>query len=414
MRMQTALRRLVASVTSAALALALTVPAGASGAGTDPDLIATLELPSGDVEYPIELGQLHVFDEERAPFVVSVIDGCRVNDHLWVFGAGLSGMPVPMTILDLNSDQKARVVLPAYEPGNPIGSLVEPEALRVCSDEPTGGLPVLKGAARLTAADGRGDEYDDAIEIRSDGDHDAYRRLVRGGVSYPIISTGSPIVAIDDSPSFDELLLLAEGRTPRQIEGVAFRGAQGMLPSAAVLKKAVKQLDRSRVRRAFETAKNMRVPQGIVDDLGLRGVDQVDHISLDLETLGADAYLAQTGWIRERGGGLEPPLPVADRFTVEATGTSGEAVSIPLVGPLVGSDEEGKMWEYRADGVLVQVMDACALGGSFWVMAGAVTDEPLELTITDSVSGGSASYPLWTEGQDVSRLSDGASLTFCP
>ncbi len=412
--MNTALPRLVAAVSSAALALALAGPAGALGAGTDPELIGTLELPSGDVEYQIELGKLHIFDEERVPFVVSVIDGCSVNDHLWVFVAGLSGMPVPVTILDLKSDQKARLVLPAYEPGNPIGSLLEPEALRVCGDEPRGGLPALKGSARLTATDGSGAVDDDAIELRSDGDDDAYRRLVRGGVSYPIISTRSPIVAVDDSSSFDELVLLAEGRTPRQVEGVAFRGDQGMLPPAAALEKAAKRLDRSRVRRAFETAKNMRVPQGIIDDLGLRGVDQVHHVSLDLETLGADAYLAQAGWIRQQGGGLEPPLPVAERFSVETTGASGEPLSIPLVGPLVGSDEEGRQWEYRSDDVLVQVMDACALGGTFWMLAGAVTDEPLELTITDSVSGGSASYPLWTEGKDVSRLSDGASLAFCP
>ena len=71
-----------------------------------------------------------------------------------------------------------------------------------------------------------------------------------------------------------------------------------MLPAAAALEKAAKRLDRSRVRRAFETAKNMRVPQGIIDDLGLRGVVQVHYVSLGLETLGADAYLAQAGWIR--------------------------------------------------------------------------------------------------------------------
>ena len=74
--------------------------------------------------------------KNASPFVVSVIDGCSVNDHLWVFVAGLSGAPVAMTVLDLNSDQKARLVLPAFEPGDPIGSLLEPEALRVCGDAP--------------------------------------------------------------------------------------------------------------------------------------------------------------------------------------------------------------------------------------------------------------------------------------
>jgi hypothetical protein len=408
------LPRLATAALSAALALSLSVPPATLATVTDPELIVTLELPTGDVDYDLELGRLHVFDEEDTPFVVSVIDGCSVNDHLWVVGAGLSGIPVPLTVRDLRSGRSARTVLPAYEPGVPIGTVIEPEALLVCGDDPPGGLPALSGTATLTSADGRGDDYPDSIVVRSDGSEDGYRRLVRGGSSFPIISKGSPVVAVDESVVYDELVLLAEGRTPRKIEGVVFRGAEGMLPDRARLERVLKGIDRSRVRRAFETAKNVRVPQGLIDELGLTGVDQIHHLSLDLDTIGADAYLAKAGWIRERGRPIEPPVPVDARFSVKTARASGETEEIPLVGPLVGSEAAGRLWEHRSAGVLVQIVDACDLGGSFWTLAGAATDEPLELVITDTQSGGTATYLLWTDREDVSRLSDSASLTGCP
>ncbi len=410
----TILPRLVAAGLVAALVLAFAVPATVFAASTDPELIATLELPAGDVDYDLELGTLHLFDKEDAPFAVYVFDGCSVDGNLWVFGAGLSAIPVPMTVLDLRSGKSARLVLPPFEPGSPIGTVLDPEALAVCGDDPVGGLPVLTGTATFTSADGRGVDYAEAIEVRSDGSERAYRRLVRSGTSYPIIGTGSPIVATDDSDAYDEILLLTEGRVPRKIEGVVFRGDQGMLPGSAKLEKALRGIDRSRVKRAFETAKNMRVPEGIVEELGLDGVEQVYHVSLDLETLGADAYLAQAGWIRDRGQPIQPPLPVDERFTVELVRADGDTETIPLVGPLVGSEAEGRLWEYRSSDALVQIIDACGLGGTFWTLAGAVTDEPLELIVTDTKSGNSASQLLWTDREEVSRLADGAFPADCP
>ncbi len=414
MTFATDLPRLVAAALATALTLSLVAPSSTLAATTtDPELLVTLELPTGDVDYLIELGTLYIYDEEDTPFAISVIDGCSVNDQLWVFGAGLSGIPVPLDVMDLRSGESARVALPAFEPGNPIGTVLEPDSLPVCGDGPTGGLPPLRGIATLTSADGRSGDYDDAFEVRSDGDDGAYRRLIRGGSSYPIISKGSPIIAIDDSNAFDELVLMAEGRTPRQVEGVVFFGEQGMLPARAALDKALGRVDRARVKRAFETARNMRVPQGIIEDLGLSGVEQVHHVSLDLETLGSDAYLAQAGWIRDRGRPIEPPVPVEERFAVQIARADGETVDIPLVGPLVGSEAEGRLWEYRADDTLVQVIDACDLGDFYWLLAGARTEEPLELRLTDKRSASTTSQLLWTDREDVSRLTEG-SLLPCP
>ena len=65
-------RRLLAVVSAAALTTAL-LPGPALGAATDPELVASAELPAGDIQYQMELGTLHFFDEEGQPFAIQAI-----------------------------------------------------------------------------------------------------------------------------------------------------------------------------------------------------------------------------------------------------------------------------------------------------------------------------------------------------
>ena len=60
------------------------------------------------------------------------------------------------------------------------------------------------------------------------------------------------------------------------------------------------------------------------------------------------------------------------------------------------------------------IIDGCRLSGSFWIVAAAETDEPLELLITDTHTGDTATRVLWTEREDVARLADTAMLETCP
>ena len=262
--------RLLAAVIAASLATALTAPTVLAVA-TDPELIATVELPQGDVQYEMELGTLHFFDDEDQPFAIQAIDGCGINDHVWVFGAGLSGIPIPVTVSDLQTNRSARLLLPAFEPDVPIGTQFEPEALDICDEESqVGGLPPLDALATFTSANNKGDDATDVITLLSDGSDNAYQRIYRDGDSWSVISRGSPIAAVDQNGTSDQLLLFAESRTPRQLEGIMFSGKEGMLPGATKLEKSVKDLTNARVRRAYETAKAGRVPQGIIEDLSLR------------------------------------------------------------------------------------------------------------------------------------------------
>ncbi len=147
---------------------------------------------------------------------------------------------------------------------------------------------------------------------------------------------------------------------------------------------------------------------------GSRDVGCVYHVSLAFDTLGADAYLAQAGWIRDGGAPLEPPRLVEERFIVDLVRADGQSSRLPLTAPYEGSSGAGQYWEHSSDAAKVQIIDGCALSGSLWTVAAAVTDEPLELTVTDTQSGAAASYVLWTDREDVARLADTASLAGCP
>ena len=406
--------RLLTAATTASLVTALFAPA-AFAAATDPELVATVELPAGDVQYEMELGTLHFFDDEDQPFAIQAIDGCGINDHVWIFGAGLSGIPIPVAVSDLQTNRTARLVLPAFEPGVPIGTQFEPEALDICDEESqVGGLPALDALATFTSANDRAQDATDVITLLSDGSDNAYLRIYRDGESWSVITRGSPIAAIDQGGGSDQLMLFSESRTPRQLEGIMFSGKDNMLPGMAKLERGIKDLTNARVRRAYETAKAGRVPQGIIEDLGLKGVDRVHHISLDFDTLGADAYLAAARWIKEGGAPIEPPDPVEQRFTVELVTAAGDRTEVPLVGPLVGSDAEGQRWEHANEDALVEIIDTCALTGTFWTWGGVVTEEPLEMVITDTTDGTSVSHLVWTDRRDVSRLADTDALASCP
>ena len=58
-------------------------------------------------------------------------------------------------------------------------------------------------------------------------------------------------------------------------------------------------------------------------------------------------------------------------------------------------------------------VDGCALNGAFWTIAGASTDEPLQLTVTDTQTGASTTQLLWNEFSDSAWVADTGSLGAC-
>ena len=89
----------------------------------------------------------------------------------------------------------------------------------------------------------------------------------------------------------------------------------------------------------------------------------------------------------------------------------GAAADRPLPGQPPARGGSGSTGRTTAK---VQIIDGCDLSGSYWTVAAAVTDEPLELVITDPQAGTTVSQLLWTDRESVSRLADTASLPSCP
>lgn len=406
-------RRLLASVISLACTAAL-VSGTAVAASLDPELVVTLELRKGYIDYEAEPDTFHLFDEENQPLAIEIIDGCAINDHYWIFAAGLSGIPIQISVRDQLSGEESRQYLPAYELGKPVDAVFDPAALPICNDDVRrGGLPRLDATATFTSAKAGGEDGTATISLLSDGAERGYRRLIQADQANRILGRGSPVVAVDESPDFDRLYLLTEGRTPHSVEGVVFRGGEGMLPARGKFERALRKITDARVRRAFEAAKSGKVPAGIIEDLGLRKVERVHHAELDFETPGSTYYLGRADWFRKGTTPIEPPSLVEERFTVELVTAAGERTTIPLVGPVVGSEQADGRWDYRTDGTQVQIVDACELSGSYWIWAAALTEEPLELVVTETATGTSETFLLWTERRSVSRVADTTTLASC-
>jgi hypothetical protein len=64
--------------------------------------------------------------------------------------------------------------------------------------------------------------------------------------------------------------------------------------------------------------------------------------------------------------------------------------------------------------VQAQIVDACSTSGSFWTIAATETDEPVQLEVTDTLSGASASFLLWTDRAEPAWVADTESLPICP
>lgn len=102
------------------------------------------------------------------------------------------------------------------------------------------------------------------------------------------------------------------------------------------------------------------------------------------------------------------------RFKVEAiyetpTGAAGQAQMVQL------TDDSGYLWFFNNTNLeaVVKVLNACALGGKYWVFAGGLTNVRTTMTVTDTQTGTVKTY---TNPQSTAFLpiQDTAAFATCP
>ena len=93
-----------------------------------------------------DAGDFWFFHPSNIELVVKVLDGCAINDHYWVYAAGLTDVGVTTTVRDLRTGVEKSWTNP---PGTRFRPITDPEAFATCDDASSvkrGTRVVLSGA----------------------------------------------------------------------------------------------------------------------------------------------------------------------------------------------------------------------------------------------------------------------------
>lgn len=121
----------------------------------------------------------------------------------------------------------------------------------------------------------------------------------------------------------------------------------------------------------------------------------------------------------------EPPHPPAcvpdadtlclrgGRFKVEASWNTDSASGVAQVVKL--TDETGYLWFFSQDNVesVVKILNGCGINNRYWIFAGGLTDQGVEITVTDTLMSETKTYTN-PRGQTWETITDIDALATCP
>lgn len=95
-----------------------------------------------------DTGFFWFFNAANVEMVLKVLDGCAVNDRLWVFAGGLTNVEVEITVVD---NQTGEIRTYSNPPGTPFQPIQDTNAFRGCSAAQSSGLESLPGGLASAA-----------------------------------------------------------------------------------------------------------------------------------------------------------------------------------------------------------------------------------------------------------------------
>ena len=279
-----------------------------------------------------ETGAFSFFQPDNVEVVVKVVDGCQLNDHFWVFVAGLTDVRTTLTVTDVLTGRRNTYRNPADTPFAPI--------------QDTGAFFCSSISAISPAAE------EDIAELRvtpaQPYDHEPVTLHYQMVLDSPCHSRGE---LERNGNSFDLRIGFCPFLPPPGPAVVTVEEGVGVLAPGTY-----------QMRLFFETT--------LVET----------HTFTVGESRGTCSPAANVLCLGDR------------RFAVRADWQAhgqedfGEAAEI--------TRDTGRFSFFERSNVelVVKVLDACALNGRFWVFAGGLTDVRTTLAVTDTVTGTTRTY----------------------
>ena len=389
-------------------------------------------------------GYFWFFNPDNLELVVKVLDGCNVNGFKWVFAGGLTNLEVQITVLDTLTNVKQTYDNSEGTAFRPIQDLkFEPCA---AGENVTTQARATTTAASVTLAtpSPANPAVGDTVSFSANasgftgtvsytwlfGDETCFPGTAGCGTTGP-----AAITHVYTAPGTYPVTVTAESGTQSAFATVSLTvGGSAGPPPPSVAYQIPSGASRTSPSSPWIAAVNVPVTFTALEthatlytwDFGdgsptISGPDQqtVTHtytsngnLSVTLTVVGDGTTTSSTPATATIHLTVTDPYTMHltnDRFTVTAdwaTGSGASATSGHGTATSLTADT-GYFWFFSASNteVIVKVLDACSIGGHFWVFASGLTNLGVNLTVTDTLKGASKSY-VNTDGTPFAPVQD--------
>ena len=368
-------------------------------------------------------GYFWFFNANNLELVVKVLDACNVNGHHWVFAGGLTNLEVQLTVTDTLTgvtktydNSEGTAFLPIQDVGYEVCSVGEVQVAQRAVTAPSVTL-----AAPSPANPSVNDTVSFAATASGFGGTVSYAWDFEGCISIGCPPTPGPADGTNThqftSPgTYPVTVVATSGSQSATAEVSVTVGASTGPPPPSVAYSITSGATRTSPSSPWIAAVNVPVTFSALEthaasvtwDFG-DGTSSTDNpathtftasgsVNVRLTVVGDETNTHGTSTATIRLSVTDPyTLHLTNsRFTVTADWATGSGSSASSGHGTATSltPDTGYFWFFSSSNteVIIKVLDACSIGGHFWVFGSGLTNLGVNLTITDTQTGTSHAY----------------------